>query len=610
MKRPDAKRVPSTPIALCYVRQSFTRDSNDMNSPERQQANIQAVCDREGWTPIWFADAQGHRSGRTETNRPQWLRLKEHLDDPGVVAVVANDLARLHRKAWRVGRLVDEVLDPKGIRLVLAAPGRDLDTSTPMGRMLLMMLAMQDEAYANDISMRTKDNIAYRKNQGFSVGMPPFGTVRGEDGYLIPSPSGAWLLPNGRFAKGKADAPPMPDAIWRGYYECAKRMLELYVADSHGRDRIAYQMNEEGWAYRDRKGSPRPLTKDDVRRVTSNWREYAGLTTNGRAKDQNASMIENPAAAFYETGRAVFETELLHRVALVQEKRSETKRPRGASKKVHSYALSGLLFCASCEAKAAEQQNPKLRTRLGGLNQYGKLRYRHYEGVTCGCKTRSVPIQVIEDEFRLVIEQLTLKEESFALLVELALQSEHGTNLPDIEQEKAAAIAKCRRRIDAAKAVYLDGDMSREEYAKIKEDNEREMAHWQARTADTEKAAVELRMCLGIVNQIIGLWDSSGDEDRQQMAHMLFETIVYDLDQRHIVDFRLKAWADHYLVLRATLPPAGGENTPEENERESGHEAWNESGASATGNAALNPSIVSCPIGDSNPCFSLERAAS
>jgi hypothetical protein len=50
-------------VALCYIRQSYTRDANDTNSPQRQRANIQAVCDRYGWTPEWYVDAEGHKSG-------------------------------------------------------------------------------------------------------------------------------------------------------------------------------------------------------------------------------------------------------------------------------------------------------------------------------------------------------------------------------------------------------------------------------------------------------------------------------------------------------------------------------------------------------------------
>lgn len=321
------------------------------------------------------------------------------------------------------------------------------------------------------------------------------------------------------------------------------------------------------------------------------------VNTDGRAKDQNASLIDNPTAIFNDTGRAVFSVELLRRVAVVQEKRSETKRPRGSVRKAHPFMLARLLYCAHCERAAEQQQDPRLRTRLSGHNKRGELRYRHAEGVTCGSHTRSVRIGIIEQELRLLIEQLTLKEESFQMFVELAIQSEHGDGMhnADLEKEKEKAIAKSRRRIEAAKSVFLDGDMSREEYAKIKEANEREIAHWQARTSETQKASVELRMCLNIVNQIIELWESSRDEDRQQMAHMLFEYIVYDLDRRQIVDFRLKAWADRYLVLRTSL--YGDDDLPS-------NQGENQKGTS------LKESTDLCPIGDSNSCFSLERATS
>lgn len=49
--------------ALCCVRQSYTRDANDTNSPERQEANIKTVCARNGWTSEFYIDAEGHKSG-------------------------------------------------------------------------------------------------------------------------------------------------------------------------------------------------------------------------------------------------------------------------------------------------------------------------------------------------------------------------------------------------------------------------------------------------------------------------------------------------------------------------------------------------------------------
>lgn len=119
-------RIPKQPVsfardvALCYVRQSVTCEANDTDSPERQRANIRKICDQNGWTPEWYVDADGHKSGRQENNRPGWLALKERLGDSDVVALVANDISRLHRKSWRIGDLLDFLQEHK-VRLVLAA---------------------------------------------------------------------------------------------------------------------------------------------------------------------------------------------------------------------------------------------------------------------------------------------------------------------------------------------------------------------------------------------------------------------------------------------------------------------------------------------------------
>ena len=64
-------------VALCYIRQSYTRNDNDMSSPDRQRANITAYCERKGWTPEWYEDAEGHKSGRYVADRPAWLALEK-----------------------------------------------------------------------------------------------------------------------------------------------------------------------------------------------------------------------------------------------------------------------------------------------------------------------------------------------------------------------------------------------------------------------------------------------------------------------------------------------------------------------------------------------------
>jgi hypothetical protein len=78
--------------------------------------------------------------------------------------------------------------------------------------------AFLDDLYALDASRRAKDSVKYRKGKGVSMGIPPFGTMRNETGFLEPSAAGAWLMPDAAFKRGNDQhKPPRPDAVWRGY---------------------------------------------------------------------------------------------------------------------------------------------------------------------------------------------------------------------------------------------------------------------------------------------------------------------------------------------------------------------------------------------------------
>ncbi|WP_162909895.1 recombinase family protein [Aggregatilinea lenta] len=543
-------------VALCYIRQSFTRDENDKTSPERQHALAQALVEAEGWTAEWYEDVEGHKSGRSEKNRPEWLRLKRRLGDPDVVALVTLDLARIHRKGWRIGDLLEQV-DRYGVQLVFTAPGYSLDLSSFNGRFLAQITAMLDEAYAEDVSRRTKSAVAYLKAQGKNVGRPPFGTMRNEEGYLAPSPDGAWFLPDsGLFQKGKLNQPPTEDALWRSYYDCARHILDLYAENEIGMDKIAYKMNTEGWAFRDRKGNPRPVAQDDVRRVVANWPEYGGLVPENRAKDRPAYEDEIDPLRLIED-RAVFPLPLLRKVAAVRKERSLQPSDSGIKREARIYPLSGLLYCVHCDKRAEEQQDPRLRERLTGLvDPRGKRRYKHTPGVQCGCTNRTVPAEDVERDFGRLLKLLTIKPEAAEHLATLSLYSRQNASdadAVDLEQQRQEGIALCQRRIDAAVHLYGDGRISRDEYLRRVEANEREIAHWEAYTNEAEQKALEMTRCIEAVNQIAAVWDTSDDEDKRGMAHYLFSEIVYNLDTRRIESYKLKPWADDFLMLRMEL---------------------------------------------------------
>jgi DNA invertase Pin-like site-specific DNA recombinase len=223
-------------VAVGYVRLSYCRKGEDSASPERQEANIRDICQRYGWIPEIKYNVDGHHSGTSEEKRPGWLEVKTRLLDPDVVALVGNDLSRLHRNMGNQSSL-NQLLKKLGLKLVLAATNEVIDFSGEGQTVQFLstnIRGLMHEVYAWEVSEKQHLSIKYWRNLGKHIGNPPFGAARNKDGYLMPSPDGAWLLSNGTFVAGTPDNPPEPDALWKSYYEAAKRVMTLYVEKNRG----------------------------------------------------------------------------------------------------------------------------------------------------------------------------------------------------------------------------------------------------------------------------------------------------------------------------------------------------------------------------------------
>lgn len=551
--------VPSRTTALCYVRLSMTRDESDLNSPERQRANIKAECDRRGWQPEWYEDADGHKSGTKEENRPGWMALKARLNDPDVVAIVSNDLSRLHRKGWRVGSLLD-MLEEHEIGLVLAAPGRNMDFTGPTGKINTMLIALMDEYYAMDTSQKQKDSVHYRRSKGIIVGPVPFGTTRNKEGYLQRSTEGVWLMPDSTFVEGQ-EGQPVPDgaSIWRGFADATRRCLELYTQNTLGRRKIAEMLNAEGYRYRDSVGNIIPFKADDVRRITANWVEYGGAVIVGKAKNRRAKEV-TPETVVLHPEHAVFDVELCYQVGYVRRQRTrDMKRIPDYVVKIEAkvYPLSKLVYCAHCERAYFESEDSSLRSYLTGKtgNKPEARRYRHENHHHCAAKAKSVSAALLEADFFRLLESLSINPEALPMLTE-ALEKINKLNRPE---EYLAAIqadmALWRQRIKNVDTLFMKARVSEEEWRVATEEAEHEITRLQAQMAERREAEIALTLTMKMVADLIQSWHQANPETRRSLAHGLFEEIIYDLDEQKIVDFKLKPWAELLMQLKVTFDP-------------------------------------------------------
>lgn len=100
--------------------------------------------------------------------------------------------------------------------------------------------------------------------------------------------------------------------------------------------------------------------------------------------------------------------------------------------------------------------------------------------------------------------------------------------------------------------------MDEAEYDRIIRECEQEIEAWNKMTGEQEQVEYEFRLCVESLGKLSALWNTDDAEQRQTLVRSLFSYLVYDLDARRIVDFRLKPWVARFLEVRVeaeNLPP-------------------------------------------------------
>jgi site-specific DNA recombinase len=91
--------------------------------------------------------------------------------------VIVHDLSRLSRRVLDTVSFIENFVETNEIKLVSVR--ERIDTSTPIGKAFINLIAVFSQLYRDEISFRTKASILYKqKNKKFTGGMTPFGYNR------------------------------------------------------------------------------------------------------------------------------------------------------------------------------------------------------------------------------------------------------------------------------------------------------------------------------------------------------------------------------------------------------------------------------------------------
>ncbi len=152
--------------AVIYLRVSTEKQARSGLGREAQEATCRAYAERQGWTVAGVFVDDGV-TGKLE-ERPAFLAAlaAQRANDAAFLVYAVSRFARTQRQTWN---LVD---DRGEYRIPLVSATEPFDTSTPMGRAFLGMLATFAALESDLASERTRDALAAARKRGVRLGAP------------------------------------------------------------------------------------------------------------------------------------------------------------------------------------------------------------------------------------------------------------------------------------------------------------------------------------------------------------------------------------------------------------------------------------------------------
>lgn len=173
-------------IAAIYIRVSTDAQAEEGYSIDAQKEQLAAYCVSKGIKNYEFY-IDGGWSG-SNLNRPEIQRLIKDAKEERLSHCIVYKLDRLSRSQKDTLYVIEDVLNPHNVDFVSLT--ESLDTSTPMGRLMIGILSAFAQLERENIRLRTRMGMKERVKSGLWMGggRVPFGyDYNSSQGILIPN---------------------------------------------------------------------------------------------------------------------------------------------------------------------------------------------------------------------------------------------------------------------------------------------------------------------------------------------------------------------------------------------------------------------------------------
>lgn len=409
-----------------YFRVS-SKEQLEGHSLEAQKALCQEYARSRGWIVVALFEGEGE-SAKSD-KRKGFQRAIAFLRAGGADIFLTHKVDRFARNLFDALTYWHE-LNSLGIKY--CSVSEQFDFTTPMGWLMMIMLAALAELFLKNLSAETAKGKRQRAVKGLWNGDLPFGYRLAADGvHAEPDPASA----------------PGVELAFSEYAKGVYNDLD-----------IARRLNAAGYRTRGKRGSI-PFSKDTVCSMLKNP-FYKGVVTykGDEFPGRQTALVD---ADLYERAQAM--------------RRRRRLAPRRGNRNKRPYPLSQIAFCADC------------RRPLRGMSIRQRRYYRDpdrdYDG---NCQSpRYIPADALEGAVTALLMSIQLSD--VGRLVELA---GNGHDPATAERRRLRAEAKRRR----ANELYLEGLTDRAGYDRAMLESQAELdAIRPASAFDVARAADLLR---------------------------------------------------------------------------------------------------------------------
>ncbi len=496
--------------AVGYIRVSDD-DQLEGYSMDAQRRAFYDYCAQKGWEALGLYAEDGHSAwAESSAKRPAFRQLLTDAAADKFDVVVSHTLDRFSRNL-RVMLDAFHVFSQHNV--TCASVTQDIDYSTPEGKLFMTMLGAFAQYFSDALSGHTKKGMRERAMQGMFNGEPPFGYERCDADCIgmDETHTGCHIDP--------VAGPAMLEAF------------ERYRSGSHSYRTIAEELNRKGFRT---KGRPRTdLDTDGTKEHPENVK--GGLFTGWSVRDLLSNRffigeVRHKGEYYPGLHQPLVGPDIFNEV---QERIKENRARKSVSvsrTSPHPHMLTGLLRCHQCGIKLWSQ-----RQRRSGQTYY--VVPRKGTDRKCAHVGRSFVGSVFEDQVDQIFGGFTLRPDWVDWIVENYVE---GTDRNESLKRRKALQGK----IERAKELYLEGDITKERYLIVKENAEAELTTIYVPELDDAAEAVK------VLTDLKELWNSANPGQRNRLLLAVFHSIYVDLESREVVGFRpMKAF---HALLQAT----------------------------------------------------------